>query len=265
MARPKLHHDEHSERSRPMSADTGEQDRGDETESAEDRRAEDRRAEETGRGRIDRRRGVRTSLLLAATVVAVVLAAQLLDLVPGRLNPFAEKTKDRSGPVLLQSIRDLSRYEAASGNFQVIVDLEKDATYLPSAIRGQRTLFVGNGSVDAYVDFSKLGSGAVTVNKDRTAAIVKLPRAQLEPTNLDTSHSYVYATQRGLTNRLGDFFSGNPSDQQQLYVLAAQKIQTAAKDSGLRERADQNTKLMLQNMLKALGFKTVTVTVGAQQ
>jgi hypothetical protein len=87
-----------------------------------------------------------------------------------------------------------------------------------------------------------------------------MPHAQLEKTNLDPKHSYVFARQRGLFNRFGDFFSSNPNQQQQMYVLASQKIQDAANSSGLAQRADANTKLMLTNMLKALGFKTVTVT-----
>ncbi|GAA4131767.1 DUF4230 domain-containing protein [Actinomadura keratinilytica] len=211
------------------------------------------------------RRGIGTSVLLIVATVAVVLVAQqALRLLPGSLNPFEEETKDRSGPVLLQSIRDLSRYEAASGNFQVIVDLEKDAKFLPSAVRGSRTLFVGQGSVSAYVDFSRLGSGAITVNADRTAATVRLPRAQLAGAALDPEHSHVFATERGLIDRLGDFFSGSPNDQRQLYVLAAQKIQEAAAQSGLRERADQNARLMLENMLRALGFRTVSVQTAAQ-
>ncbi|WP_243726174.1 DUF4230 domain-containing protein [Actinomadura rubrisoli] len=198
-------------------------------------------------------------LLIVATIALVLVVQQTLRLFPHWLNPFAEETKDRSGPALLQSIRDLHRYEAASGNFQVVVDLEKDAKFLPDPLRGKRTLFVGNGSVDAYVDFSKLASGGVKVNSDRTTATLSLPPAQLEPTNLDSKRSYVFSTERGLFNRFGDFFSGNPNDQQQLYVLASQKIQAAAGESGLRQRADANTKLMLENMLKALGFKTVTV------
>ncbi|RAY15782.1 hypothetical protein DPM19_08395 [Actinomadura craniellae] len=228
-----------------------------ETSGTDDKRAE----RELTTDRVDRRRGLRNSLLLAVAVVAIVLGAQALNLVPGWMNPFGVETKDRSGPVVLKSIRDLARFEAASGNFQVIVDLEKDAKFLPDAVRGQRTLFVGNGSVDAYVDFSKLSSGAVTVNADRTVATIKLPRAQLEPANLDQKRSYVFATQRGLFNRLGDALSSNPADQQQLYVLAQQKITAAANESGLRQRADQNTKLMLENLLKSLGFTTVTVTV----
>jgi hypothetical protein len=218
--------------------------------------------------RVDRQHRMRNSLLAVVAIIAVAVAisvAQGLHLMPGWPNPFGEKTKDRTGPVVLKSIRDLSRYEAATGNFQVVVDLEKDAKFLPNSVRGKRTLFVGNGSVDAFVDFSRLGKGGVTVNADRTAVTVRLPRAQLEATNLDPQHSYVFATQRGIFNRIGDFFGGNPGDQQQLYTLAAQKIQTAAQQSGLRERADQNTKLMLENMLRALGFKQVTVAAATQQ
>ncbi|GAA2597382.1 DUF4230 domain-containing protein [Actinomadura fulvescens] len=209
--------------------------------------------------------GLRVSLLLVvATIALVLLAQQTLRMLPDWINPFDEKPKDRSGPVLLQSIRDLSRYEAASGNFQVIVDLEKDAQFLPSAVRGSRTLFVGHGSVDAYVDFGKLADGAISVNADRTAATVRLPKAQLEPTNLDTKKSYVFSSQRGLINRFGDFFGNNPNNQQQLYVLAAQKIQTAANESGLPARADQNTRQMLEQLLKSLGFTTVKIEPAAQ-
>ncbi|MGP4022163.1 DUF4230 domain-containing protein [Actinomadura sp. 3N407] len=216
------------------------------------------------RSRVSRRGLITPVLLIVATIAVVLVAQQALRGLPGWLNPFGVETKDRSGPVLLKSIRDLHRYEAASGNFQVIVDLEKDAKFLPGSLRGKRTLFVGNGSVDAYVDFSKLGSGAVKVNADRTSATITLPPAQLEKTNLDPKHSYVYATERGLLDRFGDFFSSNPGNQQQLYVLASQKIQTAAVQSGLKERADANTKTMLENMLKALGFTTVTITPAAQ-
>ncbi|MCP2334956.1 DUF4230 domain-containing protein [Actinomadura rupiterrae] len=203
-------------------------------------------------------------LLVAVTVAAVLVVQNGLQLLPHWLNPFAEDTKDRSGPALLRSVRDMHRYQAAAGDFQVVVDLDKEAKYLPGTLRGRRTLFIGQGSVNAYVDFSRLGSGAISVNPDRTAATVRLPHAQLEPTNLDPKRSYVFSTQRGLLDRFGDFFSSNPNNQQQLYVLAAQKIQAAAQESGLQTRADQNTESMLENMLRALGFKTVTVQQSPQ-
>lgn len=203
---------------------------------------------------------LRLAALVAVVVLAVAVTVQARDLLPGWLSPFEDKVQDRSGPAVLRSMRDLSRYEAATGNYQVIVDLERDAKFLPDGIRGERTLFVGIGSVDAYVDFGRLSSGAITVSPDRTTVSVRLPHAQLEPTSLDTRHSYVFAKERGLFDRIGDFFGDNPGDQQQLYVLAADKIQAAAAASGLRQRADQNTKLMMESLLTSLGFERVTVT-----
>jgi hypothetical protein len=208
-------------------------------------------------------RPVRLLRLVATAAVVVLLAVvalQARDMLPRWFSPFDEQTQDRSGPAVLRSMRDLSRYEAANGSYQVIVDLERDARFLPDGIRGERTLFVGEGSVDAYVDFGRLDSGAITVSPDRTSVSVRLPHAQLEPTSMNTKRSYVFAQQRGLLDRVGDFFGDNPDDQHRLYVLAAEKIQAAAAASGLRQRADHNAKQMMESMLKALGFERVTVS-----
>jgi hypothetical protein len=165
----------------------------------------------------------------------------------------------------LQSIQDLSRYEAAAGNFQVVIDLEKDARFLPSVVRGQRTLFVAAGTVSSYVDFGQIGDGAVEVSNDRRSVAITLPAPALDKTNLDSERSYVFAQQRGILDRIGSLFSGNTSNQQQLYVMAEQKIQTAAKDSGLIERAEKNTRAMLVGMLGSLGFTNVTVNFAPPQ
>ncbi|MEV5894560.1 DUF4230 domain-containing protein [Nonomuraea fuscirosea] len=196
--------------------------------------------------------------------VAGLLVLAVLLVVGGRLawswlNPLGERSIDRSQPVLLQSIKDMSRFEAATGTFQVVVDLEKDANFLPDAVKGTRTLFVGAGGVDAYVDFSAIAADGVTVSQDRTEATIRLPRAQLEKPNLDNSRSYVFAQQRGLFDRVQDFLSGSPGDQRELYLLAEKKITEAAVASDLRARADTNTKAMLTGMLKSLGFSKVTV------
>ena len=56
-------------------------------------------------------------------VVAAMGVPSLRDLLPSFPNPFATETVDRSGPAVLKSIRDLNEYRAASGHFEVIVDL----------------------------------------------------------------------------------------------------------------------------------------------
>ncbi|MFD5515658.1 DUF4230 domain-containing protein [Streptomyces sp. NPDC127066] len=200
----------------------------------------------------------------AFVLVLVVLFAGLrLAVLPGLRDVFGTETHDNSGPTLLKSIQDMSRYDAASGNFQVVVDLEKDAKYLPDAIRGTRTLYVGAGTVDAYVDLGRIDRKDVTVNDDRTSATLRLPHAALGKPALDPDHSYAVSKQRGLLDRLGDVFSDNPNDERAVQRLAAQHIGKAAKDSRLTARAEENTTSMLEGLLRSLGFTDVTVTYGA--
>jgi hypothetical protein len=198
--------------------------------------------------------------IIAVVVLIVVLSA--VHLLPQLRNPFAQTTTVRSEPVILKSITSLSRYEAASGSFEVVVDLTKRTSLIPSFLAGSETLFIGEGTDIAYVDFSQLKRQAITTNANRTSVTVTLPKAQLEPAVLNVSQSYVYAEQQGLFNRVGNFFSGNPNSEQQVYVLAQQKIETAAQQSPLLTEAQKNTEGMLDGMLTSLGFTHVTVTFG---
>ncbi|MET7349731.1 DUF4230 domain-containing protein [Streptomyces mirabilis] len=202
--------------------------------------------------------------ITAVVLVLVVLFAGLrLAVLPGLRDLFGTQTHDRSGPALLKSIQDMSRYDAASGNFQVVVDLEKDAKYLPDAIRGTRTLYVGAGTVEAYVDLGALAKKDVTVDADRTTATLRLPHAFLGKPALDPNRSYAVSKQRGLLDRLGDFFSDNPDSEQAVQKLAVKHIGDAAKDSELTKRAEENTTGMLDGLLRSLGFKEVSVSYGA--
>ncbi|MFH9011172.1 DUF4230 domain-containing protein [Streptomyces sp. NPDC017943] len=213
--------------------------------------------------RRDRRMPGWAKVVTAFVLVLVVFFAGLrLSVLPGLKDLFGSETHDRSGPALLKSIQDISRYDAASGNFQVVVDLEKDAKLLPDAIRGTRTLYVGAGTVDAYVDLGQVGENDVRVDQDRTSATLRLPHARLGKPALDPDRSYAVSKQRGLFDRLGDLFSDNPNGEQAVQKLAVRHIGDAAKESELTARAEANTTGMLEGLLRSLGFKDVRVTYG---
>jgi hypothetical protein len=207
-------------------------------------------------GRIARPLAVVAAALAAVVVVLLVLSA--VRLLPQLRDPFHTTTTVRSQPPLLKSIKSLSRYEAASGTFQIVVDLSKHTSFLPSFIAGSQTLFVADGTVIAYVNFAGLKGSAIAVTAAHSVT-VSLPPAQLEPAVLNVRQSYVFAEQQGLVNRVADFFSGNPNSQQEVYVIAQQKIQDAARTSALRADAQRNTTAMLDSMLGSLGYTRVTV------
>ena len=66
--------------------------------------------------------------------------------------------------------------------------LSRKTRYLPAFIEGSDTLFVGQGTVAAYDDFSHLGRGDIQVAPGRTAVTVRLPEPQL---GLATSTSVI--------------------------------------------------------------------------
>jgi hypothetical protein len=198
-------------------------------------------------------------LLIAAAVALIVLLPALIP----ALNPFKEETVDRSGPVLLKSLENLSEYRAASANLQVVVDVEKDTNLVPSFIKGERTLFVAAGNVDAAVDFGGLGKSpdAVRVSGDRKEVAITLPPARLTEARPDPERSRVYDRDRGALDRIGEAFSDDGgAAQPELYVLAEQKLtEAAASDPALLRTAERNTRSMLEGMMRGLGFEKVTI------
>ena len=178
---------------------------------------------------------------------------------PDFSNPFASNRTDRSQPVLLQSMRDLSRYVAADGTFQVVIDVQDNRQYIPDFLLNDRTLFVASGTVQAWVDFSKIGDGAIKVSDDGRSATITLPAPEVGKANLDLEKSYVFAQEKGIFNHLGDLFNADPNKQKEVFQLGEQRISAAATASGLGQRAQDNTRNMLQGLVKSLGYTTVTV------
>jgi hypothetical protein len=210
------------------------------------------------------RRRIPAGAIAAGVVLVVALLAVSslgnLRWWPSFPNPFATRQVDRSQPVLLQAIEDLEVFKAATGNFQVVVDLEESSSGIPLILKGQRTLFLAGGSVDAEVDFSGIGEGAIKVSGDGKRADITLPRARLTQARVDPAQSRVFSRERGLLDRLGSVLSDNPTSERELYRLARDKMQAAAAESDLRARAEQNTRAMLESMLRSLGYTQVTVT-----
>ncbi len=221
-------------------------------------------APERERTRTGRRAGASVAALLGLGLVVLGLVAGgawLAGLLPGLDGPFEERSVDRSPPALLRSLSELREYRAATGHFETIVDLERDTANVPSFLKGERTLFVAVGKVEAGVDFSRLDGRALEVSPDRRAVTVALPRARLLEPRVDPARSRVFERERGLIDRIGSVFEDNPTSERELYLLAERKLAAAARDpaSRLVPSAERNTRAMLERLLRGLGFERVDV------
>jgi len=201
--------------------------------------------------------GLAIVVALAGVLAVVVVGPRLLP----DLDPFATETLDRSQPALLQSLQRIDEYRAARANLQQIVDVEKDAKHLPSFIKGERTVMVAAGDVDATVDFRAIGPNALRVSPDRREVVITLPAARLSRARLDLDRTRVVDHDRGVLDRVGEMVGdGGADDQRQLLAQAQRKLDAAAHaDRDLLPAAERNTAQMLRRLAGALGYKRVTV------
>jgi Protein of unknown function (DUF4230) len=208
------------------------------------------------------RRRLPTSFLVVGLAIlgGFALLGWVRDFIPGLDNPFGTETVDRSGPAVLKSVQNLRDFRAATGHFEVIVDVEKDVRFVPDKLKGERVLFVAVGSVDAGVDFTGIEEGAIDVSNDRRTVSLELPPATFRDPELDHERSYVYDRDRGVFDRLQALLGDDTGDDSELYRLAEEKLEAAARDgSGLLARAERNTRQMLVGLLRGLGFTRVEI------
>ncbi len=214
--------------------------------------------EPTKSPKVTRRGGLAIGGGLMAVLVALACAVVLM--VSGIIPVFGRsKTVDRTQTPVLQRIAKLNQFTAATGTFQVIVDVEKDVQGLPSILAGERTLLVATGDVEAEVDFTGLKSDAIVVDETDGSVVITIPPPTLTTARIDNSKTRVYSRERGLLNRVEDFVSDQPVDDQELYVEAEDRMEAAAAASDLSGLARQNTEDMLSALLGSLGYDDVTV------
>jgi hypothetical protein len=229
----------------------------------QDRPAQDR-AVDAGRRTAPRRR-VPVRLVAAAAALALLVPAGLglRDWVAGWGNPLEPEVVDRSTTPLLIALDDLAEYHAATADLQVMVDLEVDTPWVPSAISGERVTFLATGTADAYVDFDGLDAGAVTLSPDGSSATIVLPAPELTEVRIDPEESRVVDRDRGLVERIGGALADNPVDDSELYALAERRLGAAAAESDVLDRAEDNTRDMLTTLARSLGVDEVTVEFDA--
>ncbi|ALO65804.1 hypothetical protein AS189_03985 [Arthrobacter alpinus] len=189
---------------------------------------------------------------ITAWAVGVIIVAMAGPFIASQLGFSLFPTK-QSETTLLISIQDTSKYVAAVGDFEVVVNDKEDNLVLPDILAGRQTLFVGAGTVNAYVDLSGLAEDDLTLSPDGKSVTVRLPKAQLEKPNLVQERSKVVSQDRGVLDRINDALA--LPEQAKFYKMAEDKIAAAAKESELRERATTNTKAMLTGMFGSMDIQ----------
>ncbi len=160
-------------------------------------------------------------------------------------------TIDVSSPSVVEKIRQLSRLETVVYSLDKIVEGERQSTYLPDFLTGDKLLLVAHGEVIAGVDLGQLKAGDVTVKGD--AVRVRLPAPQILATRIDNGRTRVYSRATGL------LVPTDPNLESEVRLTAEQQIAQAALDDGILLKAGQNARTSVTALLYGLGFRTVDV------
>lgn len=158
---------------------------------------------------------------------------------------------DTSSPTVVEKIRQLSRLETVEYTVEKIVEGDRQNPYLPNFLVGDQLMLVAHGEVVAGVDLSQLKSSDVAANGDTVT--VKLPKAQILTTRLDSGQTRVYSRTTGL------LVNADPNLESQVRQAAEQQIAQAALADGVLDKAHQNARASVTALLNGLGFHHVQV------
>jgi hypothetical protein len=196
--------------------------------------------------------------LLAGIAIGFLLLGAIAHLAQtGTWNRFAgfmtgRATRvDVSQPAVVDRIRRLSRLETVVFSLDKIVEGERESSFLPNFLVGEKLLLIAHGEVTAGVDLDQLKPGDVTVNGD--SVTVRLPAPVVLSTRLDNQKTRIYSRTTGL------LVSADPDLETQVRQAAEQQLTQAALADGILDKARQNARTGIAALLAGLGFKNVDV------
>ncbi len=198
--------------------------------------------------------GVAGSILLLAGAYAVGRAsATNVSLLPP---PSTTTTTVAAGPNVLIAVRDLKRLETETYHFERVIDMTRTETHLYGIVEGKdRLLLVASGDVSAGVDLGGLEETDLVVDWNAKSVSITLPAPEIFHSALDEEKTHVH-------DRTTDLLAARDEKlETDARALAQKEMAQAAKDAHLLDRAGDQAKRTVEQLLRSLGFTTVDVKI----
>ena len=166
----------------------------------------------------------------------------------------------RPTPDVLTAIRDLSRLETVDFHVERVVDLQDRQQVLFGMFEASDAiLLVAAGDVVAGVDLAKLRPEDVIVDSEIGTATIILPPAEVLSSRLDNDRTFVYTRSTDLLARRSDALETRARQE------AERTLREAAIQGGVLDRASSNAKEAIGSLVRALGYRTVTVRMRTEE
>ena len=202
--------------------------------------------------------GIGTTLVLALIIVVLSVALgvgigsfDFMERAPV-IGPLLEDRAPRTttGPVVVEGIQELDELATVRWTESIPVTRESGGTELERILTGERVLLVATGDVEAGVNLAELGDDDVRV--DAETVIIRLPEPEILSVSLDEEETRVYDRDFGPLNL-------RPDDGlvEEARGVALDRIEKAARDEEILDRAEQNAQNSIRAFVTSLGFAEV--------
>jgi hypothetical protein len=153
----------------------------------------------------------------------------------------------------VQGIRRLNELATAKMTAQVVVPKEETVRIfgqnMPEFLVGQKVLLIARGEVEAGIDLDELHQEDVKVHGKKVT--INLPEAQILDASLDEDKTRLYDWDRGILIK-GDYTLVEEARRE-----AVDRIEAAAKDDDIVEKAQNNAEDSIREFLTSLGYEKV--------
>ena len=156
--------------------------------------------------------------------------------------------------VVITHVKELGRLETTEYAMRTVVDLENDRDNLWEKVFGSdQLLLVAEGEVVAGFDLEKIEEADIKV--DGTSVIIALPAPEILYSRIDNERTQVYERNTGL------FLKPDKSLETRARQLAEESMQKWAIERKILDKATNDGRAQIENLLRSLGFTDVVINV----
>jgi hypothetical protein len=152
-------------------------------------------------------------------------------------------------PTIVRQIQQLQRLETVSYTMDKIISGERNNSYFPQPLAGERLLLIVHGEVIAGVNLATLNPRDVIINARDIS--LRLPKAEIFSTRLDNAKTRVYSRDTGV------FSIPDPNLETRVRQEAERQLHDAAVNDGILKTADENARQTITTLLTGLGFTRI--------
>jgi hypothetical protein len=196
-------------------------------------------------------RGAKRLLLvvgLAACVGAGFVAGR------GAFRGAPDEGGTAAAPAVVTAIRDVARLESTRYHVEKVIEVSDEQSHVWGLVQSKDVLLlVAVGEVAAGVDLGKLKDEDVRVDAATRSVAVRLPRAEVFSSALDTKATHVYSRSTDLLADRKETLEGDARRR------AEEEMRKAALEEGILERAQTSAERTLRSLLRSLGYEHVAI------